>query len=139
MKISDNFSSEEFDQPARHGLGHVPYPAEWIDERLRPLVAALEAIRAEVGKPITVLSGYRSPEYNAKVGGQPHSQHMQGRASDIHVEGMAPHDVHATILRLYNEGKIKIGGLGAYPGFTHVDVRPAGDHLAQWSGARTEN
>jgi hypothetical protein len=32
---------------------------------------------------IEITSGYRSPEYNAKIGGVPYSKHLRGQAIDI--------------------------------------------------------
>ena len=46
------------------------YPSEFIDSRLHPLCAMLEVLRSELGdRPITILSGYRSPAHNVAVGG----------------------------------------------------------------------
>lgn len=137
MKITPHFDRKEFDQPARHGLPSKAYPQEWIESRLRPLCEALEKIREALGgKSIRILSGYRSPAYNAKIGGAKTSQHMAGRACDIVVPGMHAKDVHAKVLQLYQAGELDIGGLGLYNGFVHVDVRKS-ERLAQWSGART--
>ncbi len=132
--ITQHFSVAEF---ACHD-GQA-YPPEWIAARLLPLCVVLEVLRAAVGgRSVTILSGYRSPAHNAKVGGAFASQHMAGRAADITVEGVTPADVHRTLLHLFNAGKIEIGGLGEYPGWVHVDVRerPANGHLAQWTGVK---
>jgi len=45
--------------------------------------------------------------------------------------------VYAAVLRLDKEGKIRVGGCGVYPGWTHLDVRPRaeGARLALWKGA----
>ncbi len=43
----------------------------------------LDPIREKWGRPITVNSGYRSPELNAAVGGVSTSQHLRGQAADI--------------------------------------------------------
>src|SRR5262249_32140175 len=140
QQITTHFRLSEFDQPSRHGFPRVPYPERWIAMRLRPLCDALEVIRDALGgKPVHILSGYRTPPYNRAVGGEPQSQHMVGRAADIIVDGWAAEAVHATVLRLFRDGKIEIGGLGLYPDFVHVDVRkPQQDgHLAQWTGIRT--
>lgn len=42
-----------------------------------------EPLRAFRGGPIKVNSGYRSPEYNKKIGGAKNSQHMKGEALDL--------------------------------------------------------
>ena len=138
MDISDNFRSQEFQQPARHGFQVEAYPEAWIDERLIPLCEALEAIRAAFRKPIRVLSGFRSAAYNAKIGGAKRSQHVQGRAADITIRGIPAQDLHDKILQLHKEKRIKISGLGLYieANFVHVDVRPT-KRLARWSGTRT--
>lgn len=116
------------------------YPAEWIDERLRPLCAVLEAIRAACdGHSVTILSGYRSPAHNVAVGGAKASQHMEGRAADITVAGLAPSDVWTAIDALLKAGQLTgLGGRGIYPGWVHVDVRPRpiGGHIAIWSGEK---
>ena len=47
------------------------------------LVLAAEILRAELGEPLPIISGYRDPAYNASVGGAPHSIHTFGLAMDI--------------------------------------------------------
>lgn len=143
MKVTKHFDSKEFDRPERVRNGkkfpRAPYPEKWIESRLRPLCEALEVLRAELGgKAITVGSGYRDPEYNRAIGGARSSQHMEGRAADITVKDVDAKTVHDTALRLYREGKLKIGGLGEYPGFCHLDVRPS-KKLARWRGSRDDN
>ena len=133
--MTKHFKVKEFNQPASHGLPAEDYPASWVQDRLLPLCQALEIIRAALGKPIHITSGYRSPAYNKAIGGAPKSQHMLGFASDLVVEGVDAKIVHDTILQLHKQGRIKIGGLGAYPNFTHVDIR-VGKKLARWKGSR---
>lgn len=134
MKISAHFDSTEF--ACRNGS---LYPAAWIDARLRPLCETLEVIRESAGKPVTILSGFRTEEYNRSIKGARASQHVQGRAADITIAGMKASAVHALVLELYNANKLPLlGGLGAYPGFVHVDVR-SGDRLARWEGSRKES
>ena len=142
MNVTPHFTVEEF---ASHD--GTPYPTKqadeasgetWLVERLEPLCDVLETLRAELGgAPISIISGYRSPAHNARVGGAEKSQHMEGRAADISVKGFTPAQVHAALLALFEAREIEIGGLGAYPGWVHVDVRPRpmNGHLAQWVGA----
>ncbi len=136
MKITPNFSSDEF---ASHD--ETPYPVQWLDSRLVPLCETLQALRDSIGRPISIISGYRSPAWNVRVGGADHSQHPQGRAADIRVGGMRPADVHDELLRLDKLGKTPmLGGLGLYLTFVHVDVRPrkADGSLARWVGQGVE-
>lgn len=64
--------------------------------------------------------GYRSPEENRGVGGEPLSFHCQGIAFDINAMGMSPEELYR---RAINFGW---HGVGLYPGkhFVHVDLRP---------------
>ena len=89
------------------------------------LCYVLEAIRAHFGKPVVVTSGYRTPEYNAKVGGAAKSRHMLGIAADIQISGVKPADIAAyarTLMPTY-------GGIGIYSTFTHIDIR---SDIANW-------
>lgn len=135
--VTPHFTVEEFAQPAGRGFPYVPYPVEWIASRLTPLCQALEVIRAALpeGSRIHVGSGYRSEGYNRALPGTARlSQHVQGLAADITVPGVAPDVVHALVLKLREGNVIRIGGLGRYPTFTHVDIRP-GVKLARWNGS----
>lgn len=93
------------------------------------LLKNLQVLREVCGKPITIMSGYRSPERNEAVGGAAKSIHQTAGAADIKVKGMDPKDVVALIEKLIKEGKMIDGGLGCYPrstpeeGWTHTDVR----------------
>jgi uncharacterized protein YcbK (DUF882 family) len=80
-------------------------------------------LREELGRPIIVISGYRSPDYNTKIKGAKRSQHLFAKAADIVVPGMTSLEVRDTIIKLIKEGKMRKGGVGIYPTFTHYDVR----------------
>lgn len=43
----------------------------------------LDPLRALLGSPITVTSGYRSPLLNRRIGGRETSQHTKGEAADL--------------------------------------------------------
>jgi hypothetical protein len=49
---------------------------------LRELLVSLETLRTHTG-PLSIVSGYRCPQHNAKVGGATTSQHLYGAAADI--------------------------------------------------------
>jgi uncharacterized protein YcbK (DUF882 family) len=81
------------------------------------LILALQAIRDVAGAGIRINSGYRTPEYNAKLEkSAKNSLHVLGMAADIVVTGMTPMQVAA----IAND--LKLGGIKAYSTFTHIDV-----------------
>jgi hypothetical protein len=53
------------------------------------LIVHLQAIRDEVGAPLTVNSGYRSPAYNASIDGVTYSRHQYGDAADLDADGLS--------------------------------------------------
>ena len=80
------------------------------DARLRMqrlIEQLLDPIRAAWGGPISVNSGYRSPELNKKVGGVSNSQHMKGEAADITVGSVGDNKrLFDKIVELQKAGKI---------------------------------
>lgn len=102
-----------------------------VENNIKKLVKNLDIIREEIGMPIHVNSGYRSPEHNKNVGGVKNSFHMQGKAADIHVKGMSSIELKSVIEKLINDGKIEQGGLGFYPTWVHYDNRGI---KARWNG-----
>lgn len=134
-----HFPIHEFDQQDRHGFSYVPYPPEWVADRLNPLREQLEILRAALGgRPMRIVSGYRSPGYNAALpGAARRSQHMAGRAADIKVDGLTAKAVHDKALDLVRAGVMRLGGLGSYPTFTHIDIRPT-TRLHRWTGSRLD-
>ena len=93
------------------------------------LVMVLQSIRSHFGKPVNIHSGYRTPPYNAKVGGVEDSQHTYGTAADISIKGVSVADVAAYARSIMPDW----GGVGIYKkqGFVHVDVR---ETRADWNG-----
>lgn len=84
------------------------------------LVDILEAIRVHFGRPVKVTSGYRTVSYNASIkNSSKKSQHCNGLAADIQVEGHTPVEVYNYACSLLGDH----GGVGIYNTFVHVDVR----------------
>lgn len=125
MSLTKNFKLSEFKCP----VGGIP-TGEVLDN-VKHLAEQLQVLRDTLGRPMHVISAWRSPEYNKKIGGAKESQHMYGRAADIKVVGMAPPEVHAAVLKLIKEGKITQGGVGKYSTFVHYDTRGT---AARWTG-----
>jgi hypothetical protein len=84
MKLTENFQLAEFtqsDTALRLGIKNIPSPT--VIGNLKIVADGLEKIRALLGHPITVTSGYRSPTLNRAIGGSTNSAHCLGYAADI--------------------------------------------------------
>lgn len=116
----------------------TPYPDIWRTTRAIALAVEFEAIRQAVGRPIVIGSAYRTPTYNAVIGGAEESQHCHGRALDLYPPKGVTVDVFYRIIRdIARTHESAIRGLGRYPTFVHVDVRPiAMNRLVVWTGTR---
>jgi hypothetical protein len=83
------------------------------------LLEAWCRFRAEVGKPIRINSGFRTVEYNAKVGGAKDSRHILGQAIDMQCNGEDLSDLKWIPVLL----KCGFRGVGRGNGWIHADVR----------------
>ena len=92
--------------PPAPGTGSAPAPG---------LGAALFG-----GAPVVILSGRRCVPWNRLCGGEDRSLHLVGEAADHFVMGVP----HRDLLAYYMERLQGRYGLGCYPSFTHLDVRP---------------
>ena len=89
------------------------------------LLLLLDQVSGRFGgtEVLHVISGYRSPESNAKLaaasgGVAKHSMHLEGKAIDIRMPGKDLASLHKAALGL------KAGGVGYYPDsqFVHMDT-----------------
>ena len=81
--------------------------------------SALDALFASYGSPLPILSGYRDPETNARVGGASGSQHLHGNAFDVDVSGLS----QAERINLANMARSAgFQGFGFYDNSMHFDV-----------------
>ncbi len=119
MKLSENFTLDEFTQSAsakRLGIPNEPTPE--VIANLQLLVTnVLQPLRTALGRSIKVTSGYRSPAVNKAVGGVKTSQHSEGKAVDIVVDGMSPYDVVQFLLDMNIEFDQAIQEFGEW---THI-------------------
>ncbi|OAI56077.1 hypothetical protein AYO49_04885 [Verrucomicrobiaceae bacterium SCGC AG-212-N21] len=88
-----------------------------------PTLRVADELRERLGVPLaTIASAYRSPAYNATCpGAAAHSYHTRNMALDL-VFDCASEKVAKAAETLRTEGFFA-GGIGRYPGFTHVDTR----------------
>lgn len=125
-KLSDNFKLSEFmsdGDPEQPSVQAVRYLTQLCKEVLEPL-------RAFMGKPVQITSGFRSPAHNARIGGAKNSLHTTGMAADIAVGGIPDQIKVAAFLSKLDD----VGGIGLYEtkGIVHVDIRPHVGKPAMW-------
>jgi uncharacterized protein YcbK (DUF882 family) len=100
-------------------------PTEYLDNA-RELCRNLQKIRDAVGKPLRIISGYRSLERQMKVNpSAPKSKHLTAEASDLQCAGLSATELHKIILDLIEKKVILNSGVGLYvkDNFVHYDIR----------------
>lgn len=104
----------------------TPYPEEWRTSRAVRLAQAFEALRSECGgRPLVVLSGYRTPTHNKKVGGKPSSYHLKGLALDIVCPAHLDYeDFVEKCQAVGRRGLLRGIGVNKLKHTVHVDCRP---------------
>ena len=120
-----HFVAEEFTSYfhlRRRGVTNSEPPRE-LWSNIVPTLRIVDRLRAELGRPIVILSSYRSPAYNRAIGdAAPKSKHMEFRALDIAVSGYTPAKVFSLLSQWRANGDFA-GGLGLYNTFVHIDTR----------------
>ncbi len=108
LLLAPNFALSEFLSSAKGRYGVLQ----------GPFIARMQQLRDEVAAPVYVTSGYRSPGYNAGIGGAEYSRHMYGDGADIDVSGWTVEEVGVACEAL------DAGYVGLYEdGHTHCDWR----------------
>lgn len=135
----EHFKGSEISSYASRKRGSVKnsLPHESLWSNIIPTLVIANELRKIVG-PITVTSAYRSPAYNAAVGGEPGSYHMKFMALDLIPQDVSPRTLAAAAKKMRGK-KFKIpgtndtftfkGGIGTYKTFVHIDCR---DYEANW-------
>lgn len=114
----------------------------FISPQLVDHAQRLQKLRDWYGRPIKVNSWFRTKEHNAKIGGEPNSQHCLGVATDI-----ALPDEYYTFTRVRKEEFLQNikkkwaelcakdglrGGVGFYQSFIHLDSRTGTGSVSFW-------
>jgi len=89
MQISKHLSLAEVSRSEtakRRGINNTP-SGEHLENFKKLAENIFEPIREHFAVPIHISSGYRSKELNAAIGGASSSQHCQGEAVDIDMDG----------------------------------------------------
>lgn len=116
MQLTPHFTLAELTRSSvaqARGLSNEPPPE--LLPRLILTAEMLERIRATLGTPVSVTSGYRSPQVNIAVGGATSSDHTQGHAADIVAPAFGtPYEVARTLAPLVSTlgiGQIILEGI----------------------------
>lgn len=117
--IVPNFKYGEFWSNSKSGIRIEP-PKEYFNS-IKLIAEELQIVRDLIGKPIIVISGYRTPEWNKICGGANESYHMKGMAADTRASGMNIIKYALYVLRFTT----KFNGIGIYrdQNFVHADLR----------------
>lgn len=134
-QLTKHFNVSEFD--CRDG---TKVPVEYENQLKNLCEWFLEPLRAKFGA-CYVHSGYRTDNYNARIGGASASYHVytdrrprHGVAADLSFARGSVADWYREAKRLRKKNRDGLGGIGFYPqgGFIHVDSR---DYPADWNGS----
>lgn len=94
----------------------------------QPLAELLENIRVHFGAAVHIHSGYRTVSFNASLkNSSKKSQHCNGLAADLHVDGHTHQEVYNYACQLLGDH----GGVGLYSWGVHIDVRA---NKSRWKG-----
>ena len=126
--ITKDFSYREFEKTDVPGMQvkNTIASAEVRDSVKALAENVLQPLRDGWGKPLAVNSGYRCPEVNAKVGGEPASQHLLGEAADVCPFGRNGHgdiDVVRRLAITARDLKLPFDQMILYPSFLHLSYK----------------
>lgn len=90
---------------------------------IKVCIEKLQPFRTKLGIPLNIVSAFRSPEYNKKIGGESQSKHMLGEAFDILWTAELKRKFKT--IDAFKDYCIKEGvkGIGLYNTFVHIDWR----------------
>lgn len=126
--LSPNFRVSEFTESAtarKHGIKNTP-PQEAVENLKALCQGCLEPLRAELGLPVVITSGYRTKALNSMLAhSSERSQHMLGQAADFYVgpgqSGLTRRELLIKAFRLIIlDESIDYDQLILYPSFIHV-------------------
>jgi len=125
VRLSDHFTLNEFTKSQtaeRKGIANSPNEIHVIAmESL--CYNILERVRAAFAKPIIVNSGYRSVALCEAIGSKSTSQHCDGEAVDIEIQGVSNYDLAKYIEKELNFDQLILecwDGIEPNSGWVHI-------------------
>jgi hypothetical protein len=138
MQISKHLSLAEVSRSEtakRKGINNTP-SGEHLENFKKLAENIFEPIREHFAVPIHISSGYRSKELNTAIGGSLTSQHCQGEAIDIDMDG-SPSGVSNADVFKYIKEKLNFDqliwefGTDKNPDWVHVSYESTGKQRKQ--------
>ena len=112
MRITNNFRSGEF---------HPITAPDNVKANVKALVInILQPLRIELDRPMTITSGWRSAEANARAGGVNNSQHLTGEAADFIIRGISGIPLCRCVLKAIIKIRPDFDQLIIYETFIHI-------------------
>lgn len=116
------FDIKEMTKSQTAELYHIDNtPTKEVVENLKKVMYILDIVRAYIGKPILVNSGYRCKKLNEMVGGVQNSMHTKGLAADFRTREKEDINTMLEFLKR-DQKKLKIIELLDYKTFIHIGV-----------------
>ena len=121
-RLTEHFSLEELTRSAKaQELARGNVPSGGVLGNLLQTAIGLEGVRAVLGVPLQITSGYRCPAVNAAVGGVADSAHLSGWAADF----VAPQfGTPFEIVKKLTESELAFDKLIQEGGWVHVSFDP---------------
>lgn len=146
IMLSPNLSLDECvksSTASRLGIDNTP-PQKAIDNLKLIATKIFQPLRTHFGVPIFVSNGYRCPALNKAIGGSSSSQHMQGEALDLDMDGRGTNVTNAMIFNYIKDNLIFDQliwefGNATNPDWVHVSYESEGAQRKQILRAVKEN
>lgn len=119
--VSRDFRLTEFAVSASHPHLVRPVPAGLVPRVQQLASHGLQPVRDAIGRPMRILSGYRSKALNAAADGSPTSQHLVAEAADWTCADIDA--ARTVVLAMVRDGRLRgLGQIIFYPtrGFNHM-------------------
>lgn len=138
MQLSKHLSLAEVSRSEtakRKGINNTP-SGEHLENFKKLAENIFEPIREHFAVPIHISSGYRSKELNSAIGGSATSQHCQGEAIDIDMDGSASGVSNKDVFD-YIKGHLNFDqliwefGTDSNPDWVHVSYESTGKQRKQ--------
>ena len=126
--ITENFTWERClhsDTALKNGIDNTPTDKDVIDNIIKS-IEIQQIVRNEIGKPIFITSGYRSPDLCEKIGSKRYSRHAKGLAIDSECLAMTTAKFALTIAETVIKYDLKVAKIilehytGGNSGWVHT-------------------